>query len=107
VAVPPSGLIATTSNAPAAWAGTVAEIELELLTLTLWAGTLPITTAAPDTKPEPPMVTAEPPAVPAEAGDTDVIDGVVVGLGPAAVVKLQTWPVAVILAMVLSTIFQR
>jgi len=99
-------LTTITSKAPAACAGIVAEIEVAFVTVTLGAGTLPMTTAAPDTNPEPPMLTAGPPDVPAEAGETDVIEGCVVGVGPAPVVKVQIGPAAVMLAMVLSTICQ-
>jgi len=100
-------LITTTSNAPAAWAGIVALIEVELVTVTFVAGTFPTATTAPETNPEPVIVTWRPPAVPLEAGETDVVDGVVVGVGPGPVVKLHTGPEAVILAIVLSTTRQR
>ena len=73
----------TTSTAPAACAGVVAEIEL-LLTVTLVAATAPNVTDAPCWNPLPVMVTAVPPVVDPEFGETPEIVGGGTGGGVGA-----------------------
>jgi len=63
-----SGLVTTTSTAPAAWAGVVAVIVVGLTTFTLVPAVPSKVTVAPATNPVPEMVTGVPPAVGPLAG---------------------------------------
>ena len=68
-------LVTTTLTAPAAWAGVVAVMEVALTTFTPVAAVPPKLTVAPDKNPVPVMVTAVPPAVEPEVGETAVTVG--------------------------------
>ncbi len=72
----PTGVVTVTSTEPAPPAGDVAVIEVDELTVTSVAGLPPKLTVAPDTNPEPPMVTTVPPAVGPLAGLTELTVGV-------------------------------
>ena len=81
-------------------------IVVLLLTATPVAAVPPIFTVAPLTKFVPVIVTAVPPAVVPELGLILLTVGAGPGGGVPAVVKLYTGPLAVMLAIVLLTIFQ-
>jgi hypothetical protein len=70
-----SGLVTTTSTAPAAWAGVMAVIDVALSTLTPVAASPPKVTVAPVTNPVPVMVTEVPPAGRPAVGATEVTAG--------------------------------
>ena len=74
-AVCPSGLATTTSTLPALRAGAVAVSDPEPLTLTALAAAVPNVTVAPETNPEPVIVTTVPPASGPDVGATAAIDG--------------------------------
>jgi len=67
--------VTTMFTAPAAWAGVVAVMLVALTTVTPVAAEPPIVTVAPPTNPVPVMVTAVPPAVEPDAGETAVMVG--------------------------------
>jgi hypothetical protein len=73
------GLVTATSTDPAACAGVVAVIAALLTTVTLGAAMPPKVTVAPLTKFVPVIVTAVPPLVPPELGETLAIVGAVFG----------------------------
>lgn len=75
VAVWPSGFVTITLTAPAAWAGVVASIEVELETITDVAAVPPKVTVAPVWKFAPVMVTTVPPNVVPELGNMEVMVG--------------------------------
>ena len=74
-----SVFVTTTSTTPAACAGVVAVIEVELTTITLVAEVPLNVTVAPDKKPVPVIVTESPPKVVPVEGDIPVTVGA--GLG--------------------------
>ncbi len=99
----PSGLVTTTSTAPAARAGVVAVIDVALATVTLDAAVPPKETDAPAANPDPVSVTGVPPAVVPVAGEmllnagADEEGGGAGGAGPAArysnaSASLLVWP---------------
>ena len=71
----PPDSVTRTSRAPAVPAGVTAVIEVALAMTTLVAAVPPIVTVAPAAKLVPVSVTAVPPAVGPEAGDTAVSVG--------------------------------
>ena len=71
----PSLLVTTTFTAPAACAGVVAVMVVELTTTTAVAGVAPRLTVAPARNPVPVMVTAVPPAAVPDAGEIPVSVG--------------------------------
>ena len=74
-----SVFVTTTSTTPAACAGAVAVIEVELTIVTEVATDPPIVTVAPELKPVPVIVTDVPPEVVPEEGEIPVTVGA--GLG--------------------------
>jgi len=64
--------VTTTLTAPTAWAGVLAVMLVVLTTVTPVAAVPPNVTVAPETNPVPVMVTAVPPAVVPEVGETAV-----------------------------------
>ena len=70
-----SGVVTTTSCAPAMPAGVVAVIKVELTTVTFVAATPPIVTVAPDWKLAPLMVTPAPPTISPAVGLIEVTVG--------------------------------
>ena len=75
VALNPSGLVTTTFTTPATCAGAFAVIKLLLTTLTLVAAALSNLIVVPATNLLPLILTAVPPAVEPEFGETELIDG--------------------------------
>ena len=77
VSVPlwPPVLVTTTLTAPAACAGVVAEIEVLLTTVMFVAAVPPKVTDAPAAKLVPVMLTAVPPLVEPELGETELTAG--------------------------------
>jgi hypothetical protein len=77
VSVPdcPSGLVTTTLTVPAECAGVVAVMDEPLTTVTPVAAIPPIETVAPETNPDPVIVTDVPPTVDPEAGDMPLTVG--------------------------------
>src|SRR5207237_8138111 len=86
--------------------GGVVAVIVVLFTTTLDAVATPKPTVAPAAKLVPVIVTAVPPFASPVFGLTEVTVGPEVGAVPP-VVKLQTGPVAVTVAIVLETIFHR
>ena len=70
----PSGFVTTTLTVPAAWAGTVAEIDVAVTAPTT-AAAPPNVTVAPVANPEPVRVTTVPPDVELFAGATEARSG--------------------------------
>lgn len=70
-----SAFVTTTETLPAACAGAVAVIDVELTTTTFVAAVPPMVTVGVPTKPVPVIVTAVPPASGAVAGEMLVIVG--------------------------------
>lgn len=70
-----SAFVTTTETAPAACAGTVAVIDVELFTTTPVAAVPPIDTVVPAPNPVPVMVTTVPPAIPPPFGEILVTTG--------------------------------
>ena len=68
VAEVPPAVVTVTLTVPADSAGEVATIDVDELTVTAVAVTVPNITVAPDTKPVPVMVTEVPPVVGPEVG---------------------------------------
>ncbi len=70
-----SGLVTTTSTAPAAWAGVMTSMVVAFCQVTPAAAVPPKVTVAPLTKSVPVIVTAVPPAVGPLVGATEVTVG--------------------------------
>ncbi len=77
-------MVTTTSTAPAAWAGVVASIWVELTKVTPVAAVPPKVTVAPLTKFVPVMVTAVPPMSGPLVGATEVTVGAAQAVGGEA-----------------------
>jgi hypothetical protein len=75
VALVPPGVVTVTSTVPAVPVGDVAVIELALFTVTPVAAVVPNLTVAPETNPDPVIVTLVPPATGPAEGLTDVTVG--------------------------------
>src|SRR5438034_6633049 len=70
VGVVPAGVVTVTSTAPSAWAGATAVMVESLTAVKLAAAVVPNVTAVAPVKPEPVIVTAEPPAAGPACGAT-------------------------------------
>jgi hypothetical protein len=69
------------SAAPAAWAGVVAVIDVDVATVAPEAGVPPMETVAPAVNPVPVIVTLSPPEVGPEPGEIPVTVGAAAGVG--------------------------
>ena len=87
-----SVLVTTTLTVPAACAGVVAVIEVELTTVTLVAAVPPKLTVAPDAKPVPVILTDVPPLVLPEVGEIAVTVGAGALLVAASKLSKMTLP---------------
>jgi hypothetical protein len=77
----PSGFVTTMSAAPAAWAGVVAVIDVDVATAAPEASVPPIETVAPAVNPVPVIVMLSPPEVGPEPGEIPVTVGAAAGVG--------------------------